>query len=65
MTRSNWEVEDGAELSLVNNTRLRMLDATGKVANRVENFPLRFAQIFLRCVVPTGNSTADVITRIG
>ena len=50
MTRSNWEVEDGAELSLVNNTRLRMLDATGKVANRVENFSLRLAQIFLRCV---------------
>src|SRR5215468_1507268 len=50
MTRSNWEVEDGAELSLVNNTRLRMLDATRKVANRVENFPLRFAQIFLRRV---------------
>jgi hypothetical protein len=41
MTRSNWEVEDGAELSLVNNTCLRMLDATGKVANRVKNFPLR------------------------
>jgi hypothetical protein len=50
MTRSNWEVEDGAELSLVNDTRLRMLDATRKVANRVENFPLRLAQIFLRCV---------------
>jgi hypothetical protein len=27
-----------------------MLDATGKVANRVKNFTLRFAQIFLRCV---------------
>ena len=50
MTRSNWEVEDGAELSLVNNTRLRMLDAPGKVANRVKNFPLRLAQVFLRCV---------------
>jgi hypothetical protein len=27
-----------------------MLDATGKVANRVKNFPLRLAQLFLRCV---------------
>jgi hypothetical protein len=27
-----------------------MLDATGKVANRVKDFPLRLAQIFLRCV---------------
>src|SRR5215472_15031576 len=50
MTRSNWEVEDGAELSLVNNTRLRMLDAPGKVANRVKSFPLCLTQIFLRCV---------------
>jgi hypothetical protein len=29
---------------------LRMLDATGKVANRVKDFPFRLAQIFLRCV---------------
>jgi len=27
-----------------------MLNATSKVANGVKNFPLRLAQIFLRCV---------------
>jgi hypothetical protein len=27
-----------------------MLDTMGNVANRVENFPLRLAQVFLRCV---------------
>jgi hypothetical protein len=53
-SRNSWYVRSRWPTSSIVRTSVpvgsRMLDATGKVANRVKNFPLRLAQVFLRCV---------------
>jgi hypothetical protein len=46
--RSRWPTSSIARTSVPVGSR--MLDATGQVANRLKNFPLRLDQEFLRCV---------------